>query len=132
MRGLGVVWVSNESPEIMSDIDLGKEPSAGFQSLRILPAIPHAGTHRMLVTAPNILRNGRGHGYLDNVATHPEFRGQGHGRAVVEAALAEAWARDCHHVLLQSGREDPRVHRFYKGCGFEAGVRVGYDAGRPT
>jgi GNAT superfamily N-acetyltransferase len=49
----------------------------------------------MLITAPNILRSGRGPGYLDNVVTHPECRGQGYGRAVVEAALTEAWARDC-------------------------------------
>jgi GNAT superfamily N-acetyltransferase len=86
----------------------------------------------MLSTAPNLLRGGRGHAFLENVVTHREFRGQGHGRAVVEAALAEAWARDCHHVLLQSGRQDPRVHRFYESCGFEPGVRIGYVARRPT
>jgi GNAT superfamily N-acetyltransferase len=86
----------------------------------------------MLITAPNLLRNGRGHGFLENVVTHPEFRGLGHGRAVVLAALTEAWARDCYHVLLQSGRKDPRVHRFYEGCGFEPGVRTAYVANRPT
>jgi GNAT superfamily N-acetyltransferase len=86
----------------------------------------------MLITAPNILRSGRAHGYLDNVVTHPAFRGRGHGRAVVEAALTEAWARDCCHVLLQSGRKDPRVHRFYERCGFEPGVRIGYVARHPT
>ncbi len=86
----------------------------------------------MLITAPNLLRAGRGHAFLENVVTHPEHRGQGHGRAVVTAALAEAWARDCHHVLMQSGRADPRVHRFYEQCGFEAGVRVGYAARRPA
>ncbi len=63
--------------------------------------------------------------------THPACRGHGHGRAVVAAALAEAWARDCYHVLLQSGRKDPRVHRFYETCGFEPGVRTGYVARRP-
>ena len=47
-----------------------------------------------------------------------------HGRAVVDAALAAAWTRDCHHVLMQSGREDPRVHRFYQRCGFEPGLRI--------
>jgi hypothetical protein len=31
----------------------------------------------MLITAPNILRSGRAHGYLDNVVTHPAFRGRG-------------------------------------------------------
>lgn len=86
----------------------------------------------LLITAPNLLRGGRRHGFLENIVTHPDCRGQGHGRAVVQAALAEAWARDCHHVLLQSGRQDPRVHRFYQSLGFEPGIRVGYVARRPT
>jgi GNAT superfamily N-acetyltransferase len=86
----------------------------------------------MLITAPNLLRAGRRHAFLENVVTHPGFRGCGHGRAVVNAALAAAWSRDCYHVLLQSGRQDPRVHRFYEGCGFEPGLRVGYVARRPT
>jgi GNAT superfamily N-acetyltransferase len=86
----------------------------------------------MLITAPNLLRSGRGHAFLENVVTHPEFRGLGHGRAVVQTALAEAWANDCYHVLLQSGRKDTRVHRFYDGCGFEPGVRTAYVAHRPS
>jgi GNAT superfamily N-acetyltransferase len=85
----------------------------------------------MLITAPNLLRGGRGHAFLENVVTHRAVRGQGHGRAVVAAALAEAWARNCHHVLLQSGRADPRVHRFYESCGFTPGIRTGYVARRP-
>jgi GNAT superfamily N-acetyltransferase len=86
----------------------------------------------MLITAPNLLRSGRGHAFLENVVTHRDFRGQGYGRAVVQAALARAWAEDCYHVLLQSGRADPRVHRFYESCGFEPGVRIGYVARRPN
>ncbi len=86
----------------------------------------------MLITAPNLLRSGRGHGFLENVVTHPEFRGQGHGRAVVQAALVEAWSGDCFHVLLQSGRKDPPVHRFYESCGFKPGVRNAYVANRRT
>jgi GNAT superfamily N-acetyltransferase len=86
----------------------------------------------MLITAPNLLRAGRGHAFLENVVTHQDFRGQGHGRAVVQAALAKAWGEDCYHVLLQSGRVDPRVHRFYESCGFEPGVRIGYVARKPT
>ena len=84
----------------------------------------------MLITVPNLLRGGRAHGFLENVVTHPDYRGQGHGRTVVRAALTEAWNRDCHHVLLQSGRADPRVHRFYEALGFEPGIRIGYVARR--
>jgi GNAT superfamily N-acetyltransferase len=86
----------------------------------------------MLITVPNLLRGGRQHGIIENVVTHPNFQGHGHGRAVIAAALAEAWKRDCHHVLLQSGRADPRVHRFYQGCGFVPGLRTAYAARRPV
>lgn len=86
----------------------------------------------MLVTAPNLLRQGRSHGFLENVVTHPDFRGRGHGRAVVSAALQQAWAADCHHVLMQSGRADPRVHKFYEGLGFVPGRRTAYVALRTT
>jgi GNAT superfamily N-acetyltransferase len=86
----------------------------------------------MLITVPNLLRGGRQHGIIENVVTHPNFQGRGHGRAVIAAALAEAWKRDCHHVLLQSGRADPRVHRFYEGCGFVPGLRTAYAARRPV
>jgi|ERR1700761_2847219 GNAT superfamily N-acetyltransferase len=86
----------------------------------------------MLITAPNLLRGGRQHGFLENVVTHPDYRGRGFGRAVVSAALACAWEQDCFHVFLQSGRADPRVHRFYVGCGFEPGLRTAYVAKRPV
>jgi|ERR1019366_4046189 hypothetical protein len=38
---------------------------------------------------------------------------------------------DAVEVLLQSGRKDPRIHRFYESCGFEPRVRTAYLANRP-
>ena len=54
----------------------------------------------MLITAPHLMRGGRGHGFIENGVTHRVFRRQGHGLAVMTAALEKAWANDCHHVLL--------------------------------
>ena len=85
----------------------------------------------MLVTAPNLLRGGKRHGFLENVVTHPDCRGLGHGKAVVRAALEYAWGAGCHHVLMQSGRADARVHSFYEGLDFKPGLRVAYVAVRP-
>ncbi len=85
----------------------------------------------MLITAPNLLRQGRSHGFLENVMTHPDHQGRGFGKAVVSKALDHAWAVNCHHVLMQSGRPDPRVHDFYEQLGFKPGLRVGYVAMRP-
>jgi ribosomal protein S18 acetylase RimI-like enzyme len=48
----------------------------------------------MLITVPNLLRGGRQNGFIDTVVTHPDFQARGHGRAVIAAALAEAWQRD--------------------------------------
>jgi GNAT superfamily N-acetyltransferase len=86
----------------------------------------------MLVTAPNLLRRGLSHAFLENVVTHPDYQGRGHGRAVVEAALAAAWNSGCYHVLLQSGRTEPRVRLFYERSGFVPGLRTGYVAKRPV
>jgi GNAT superfamily N-acetyltransferase len=86
----------------------------------------------MLITTPNLLRGGQQHGIIENVATHPAFQGRGHGRAVIAAALDEAWKRDCYHVLLQSGRADRGVHHFYESCGFVPGLRTAYCARRPN
>src|SRR6476619_5565163 len=41
----------------------------------------------MLVVVPNLLRSGRQHGFIENVVTHPDFRGHGYGTAVMAAAL---------------------------------------------
>lgn len=86
----------------------------------------------MLITAPNLLRQGRSHGFLENVMTHPNYRGRGLGKAVVSEAINHAWAAGCHHVLMQSGRPDPRVHRFYEQIGFKLGLRIGYAVTRPS
>jgi len=85
----------------------------------------------MLITAPNLMRGGRPHGLIETVVTHRDFRRQGHGRAVLFAALDAAWAEGCHNVMLLTGRTDPGVHRFYESCGFKAGVKTGLRALRP-
>lgn len=86
----------------------------------------------MLITVPNLLRGGRRLGVLENVVSHPDFRRGGYGRAVVEAALQAAWDKDCFHISMQSGRQDPSVHEFYKDRGFIPGLRTAYVAHNPV
>lgn len=85
-----------------------------------------------LATVPNLMRGGCPHALIENVVTHRDFRRQGHGRAVMQAALDAAWSEDCYHVMLLTGRKDPAVLCFYESCGFEAGIKAGLVARRPN
>lgn len=88
----------------------------------------------LLITAPNLMRGGAPHAFLENVVTHPDFRRQGYGRAAVRAALDDAWQRGCFQVFLMTrrGRANPFVLTFYEGCGFQQGGKTGFVAPRPV
>jgi len=109
------------------------QEALALQGVRIFVSDDHdrIAATCMLITAPNLLREGRRHAFLENVVTHPELCRRGHGKAVIRAALAHAWATGCHHVLMQSGRADPRVHAFYEKAGFRPALRIAYVATRP-
>lgn len=86
----------------------------------------------MLVTAPNLMRGGRPIAFIENVVTHAEYRRQGHGRAIIAAALAAAWEMGAFQVMLMSGRPDPGVHAFYRDCGLRPDIKTGYVAFAPA
>jgi len=73
----------------------------------------------ILVIVPNLTRNQRPFALIENVVTSAAMRGQGIGRRVIQAAIAQAWAAGCYKVMLMTGRSDPAVLGFYESCGFE-------------
>ena len=86
----------------------------------------------MLVTAPNLMGGGRPYALLENVVAHGAHRRQGHGRAVVQAALDHAWSVGARQVYLLTSRTDPGVHALYRACGFRLGRKAGYVAEAPA
>lgn len=75
----------------------------------------------VLIVVPNLTRNQRPFALIENVVSAVALRGQGLGKAVVQAAVAHAFARDCYKVMLMTGRSDPAVLGFYEACGFQRG-----------
>ena len=85
-----------------------------------------------LVIVPNLTRGGQPYALVENVVTHSGLRGQGYGRAVLEAALSRAWEAGCYKAMLLSGRsEDSGVPAFYERLGFRRGVKTGFEV-RPS
>jgi len=85
-----------------------------------------------LVMVPNLTRGGRPYALVENVVTRCDLRGRGYGRAILNAALSQAWAAGCYKVMLLSGREgESGVPAFYERLGFRRGVKTGFEA-RPA
>ena len=71
-----------------------------------------------LVVVPNLTRLGRPFGLIENVVTHAAHRQHGHGRAILKAAVAAAWAAGCYKVMLLAGSQSPAIQSFYENAGF--------------
>ncbi len=68
---------------------------------------------------PNLTRGCRPYGVIENLVTHSAFRRKGYGKAVLRHAMQYAWGRNCYKVMLQTGRKDEWVFRFYESVGFD-------------
>jgi GNAT superfamily N-acetyltransferase len=73
----------------------------------------------VLAILPNLTRGCRSYGLVENVVTRADMRRRGYGKAVLEAALNYAWARNCYKVVLLTGRKSEGVYRFYESAGFD-------------
>ena len=84
-----------------------------------------------LALIPNLTRGGRPYGIIENVVTRADLRGRGIGTALMRHALELCWAQGCYKVMLQTGRKDEEIMRFYEGAGFQRGVKTGFVAYPP-
>ncbi|CAM4055382.1 GNAT family N-acetyltransferase [Roseateles saccharophilus] len=85
-----------------------------------------------LAVIPNLTRGGRSYGVIENVVTHADHRGRGHGQAVIRHAIAQAWAAGAYKVVLTTSRKDPAVWAFYESCGFDSGDKRAFVIRRPA
>ena len=72
-----------------------------------------------VVIVPNLTRNGMPYGLIENVVTEQSHQKKGYGRAVLKTAVEHAWSNNCYKVMLLTGSNDPKTHKFYSGCGFK-------------
>lgn len=59
-----------------------------------------------------------GEGQITNIATHPDFRRMGYGRAVLDALLLGAKKNDCEQVALEVRASNEAAIRMYEQAGF--------------
>lgn len=76
---------------------------------------------------PNLTRAGRPFALIENVIVHADFRRRNIGRLLMEAAIAEARAKNCYKILLLSSRKRTEAHRFYESLGFDGDSKKGFE-----
>jgi GNAT superfamily N-acetyltransferase len=84
-----------------------------------------------LAIIPNLTRDARPYGIIENVFTLPELRKRGIATKVLHKALDEAWDANCYKVMLLTGRKDEDILRFYEKAGFIKGMKTGFIAYPP-
>ncbi len=97
----------------------------------VAPANDRLAAACTLITAPNLMRGGAPYTFLENVVAHSDYRRQGYGRAVIDAAIETAWGKGCHQVMLLTGHQNAPAHAFYRACGFTADHKAGFVIRRP-
>jgi GNAT superfamily N-acetyltransferase len=75
---------------------------------------------------PNLTRGARPYAVIENVVTHPDHRGRGHGSAVLQSLLSSCWGRSCYKVMLLSAAQRDAAHRFYEANGFDRHAKQGF------
>lgn len=76
---------------------------------------------------PNLTRAGRPFALIENVIVHADFRRRKIGRLLMEAAIAEARAKNCYKVILLSSCKRTEAHRFYESLGFDGDSKKGFE-----
>ncbi len=72
----------------------------------------------VLAIIENITHKGTPYAIIENVVVDEAARGQRHGEALMEYAIAEARRAGCYKVSLTSNKRRGEAHRFYERLGF--------------
>lgn len=56
---------------------------------------------------------------VEDVAVHPDFQGQGIGKAMMKFAFQLCKESRCYKVVLSSNKKRKNAHEFYKSLGFK-------------
>mgnify|MGYP000920874587 CR=1 FL=1 len=86
----------------------------------------------VLLVIPNLTRGCRSYALIENVVTHAEHRQRGYGRALLHAALAHAWGKNCYKAMLMTGSKDESTLRFYANAGFDGHDKQAFVARPPA
>ena len=80
-----------------------------------------------LAIIPNLTRNGRSNGFIENVITNENYRKKGIGKRLIEMAIEYGKQNNCYKIILQSSFKRKENHIFYEKCGFDGNSKRAFE-----
>ena len=78
------------------------------------------------VVVPNLTRNVRPYALIENVVTHPDFRGRGLASRCLARAREIAQGENCYKIMLLTGARDEKTLDFYRRAGFNSSDKTAF------
>ena len=78
------------------------------------------------VVVPNLTRNVRPYALIENVVTHPDFRGRGLASQCLARAREIAQGENCYKIMLLTGAKDEKTLNFYRRAGFNSSDKTAF------
>jgi GNAT superfamily N-acetyltransferase len=105
------------SPEAMAAVwrEIGSNDCIRYFGLFLKDVLVSSCT---ITLVPNLTRGCRPYGLIENVVTHPQYRGNGYASKVLSHALEYAWTSNSYKVMLMTGRLNEATFSFYESVGF--------------
>jgi GNAT superfamily N-acetyltransferase len=67
-----------------------------------------------LAIIPNLTRNGKSNGFIENVITDEKYRNMGIGKGLIKMAVEYGKQNNCYKIILQSSLKRKENHIFYE------------------
>lgn len=78
------------------------------------------------VIMPNLTHGPRPYAWVENVVTHPDYRGRGLATACLEYAKEIAKRENCYRLILMTGSKLPSTLNFYERAGYDRTGKTGF------
>lgn len=78
------------------------------------------------VIIPNLTHGPRPYAWVENVVTHPDYRGRHLATACLDFAKDIALRENCYRLVLMTGSKLPSTLRYYEQAGYNRSDKTGF------
>ena len=75
---------------------------------------------------PNLTHNQRAYALIENVITHPKYRGNGYATKILAHAKMIAKENDCYKIMLLTGSKKQATLNFYERAGYNKNDKTAF------